>query len=289
MDRLKVPDCCFANLLGEEDFGMQQNPLDLVPLSSDAQEAALVQYRRPCPWALAGLGLALVSFTAVYEQWLYGLAVLGVGCSLVALWQLAKDDTLLGHKAAWAGLLLGCFWLAAAPAHWLTMRQLLRQEARQVAELWFDLLRQGQPHKAYQLTLHPKSRHPFDNDQALLEYYRKNPRQHALLWEYVGNSPPRPFSSEGPNVVRTLLALGEKAQIHYVGTEAQRRDDSTEEVLLVYAVTFPLQGQRTTFFVGLDMKRYLLEPDQKASWQIVHAKGGIHPKILDQAGKWPAG
>jgi len=267
---------------------MEHNQFDLVPLSSDAQEVALVQYRRPCPWALAGLLLAVLSFTAVYEQWLYGLAVLAVGCSLVALRRLAKDETLLGHKAAWAGLMVGCFWLAAAPAHWLTMRQLLRQEARQVAELWFDLLRQGQPHKAYQLTLHPRFRHPFDNEQALLEYYRKNPRQHALLWEYVGNSQP-PFSSEGHNVVRTLLALAEKAQVHYVGTEAQRRQDSTEEVRLVYAVSFPQQGQRTTFFVGLDMNRYLLEPDQKASWQIVHAKGGIHPKILDQAERQPAG
>lgn len=163
------------------------------------------------------------------------------------------------------------------------MRTLIRQEAQQVAEHWFTWLRQGQPYKAYQLTLHPKSRHPMHNEKALLEYYRKNPRQHALLWEYVGNVKQQPFQpQEGPNLVRTLLALGEKAEIHYVGTEAHRRQDSTEEVLLVYAVSFPLHGQRTTFFVGLDMKRYLLEPAGKASWQIVWAKGGIHPQILNR-------
>ncbi|MCS7304826.1 MAG: hypothetical protein NZ602_06940 [Thermoguttaceae bacterium] len=261
---------------------MKENHLDFAPLSSDAQEAALVGYRRPCLWAFGGLVLGVLSFTAVYEQWLYLLPLLGLGCTGLAFWRLTRDETLTGHRAAWGGLVLACFWLAAAPAHWLTMRYLLRQEARQVAELWFDLLRQGQPHKAYQLTLHPKSRHPFDNEEALLEYYRKNPRQHALLWQYIGNVPQRPFQPEGPNLIRTLLALGDKAQIHYVGTEAHRRQDSTEEVLLVYGVSFPLHGQRTTFFVGLDMKRYLLEPDGKASWQIVQAQGGIHPKILDQ-------
>ncbi len=262
---------------------MKVTQAEFVPLGSDAQEAALVQYRRPCPWAIAGLLLALFSFAAVFEPWLYGLPVLGLGCSIIGLYRLGKGENLLGYKAALGGLLLSWFWIAAAPIHWLTMRHLLRQEARQVAEVWFDLLRRGQPHKAYQLTVHPKSRHPFDNDQALVEYYRKNPRQHALLWEYIGNAPPRPFQPKGPNLVRTLLALADKAEIHYVGTEAQRRQDSTEELLLVYAVSFPHQGQRTTFFVGLEMKRYLLEPDQKASWQIVHAEGGIRPKILDQA------
>ncbi|HPP52465.1 MAG TPA: hypothetical protein PK777_05910, partial [Thermoguttaceae bacterium] len=155
------------------------------------------------------------------------------------------------------------------------------QEAKEVAETWFDLLRTGQPHKAYQLTLHPKSRQPFDREEALLAYYRQNPRQHALLWEYVGNGQPRPLQSQGPHLVRTLLALGDKADIHYVGTEAQRRQDNTDEVLLVYAVSFPLRGQRTTFFVGVDMKRYLLDREQKASWQIVRAEGGIHPRLLE--------
>jgi hypothetical protein len=248
-------------------------------LSSDAQEEALVRYRRPSVLAIAGLVLGLLSFTALYEEWLYGLALAGLGCSLAALRALAKDKNLLGHKAAWAGLVLSWFWIAAAPAHWLLMRHLLRKEAQQVAQLWFDLLRRGEPHKAYQLTLHPQSRHPLD--ESLWDYYRQNPRQHALLWEYVGNGQPRPFQSEGPHLVRTLLALGEKAEIHYVGAEGQRRQDSSDEVLLVYAVGFPLRGQKTTFFVGLDMKRHLLQANQKASWQIVHAKGGISPRILE--------
>lgn len=255
---------------------MSEPELRVSYLPSDSQEEALVRYRRPSLLAITGLVLGILSFTALYEEVLYVLALLGVGCSVGALRALAREEHLVGRKAACAGLVLCWFWTAAAPAHWIAMRYWLRQEARQVAELWFDLLRQGEAHKAFQLTRHPNSRHPLD-DKTLLDYYRKNPREHAMLWEYVGNGERRPLQPENPSLVRTLLALGSKAEIHYVGTEAQRRQNSTEEVFQIYAVTFEQQGRRTTFFVGVELKRYLVGPKHKASWQVVQTLGGVRP------------
>ena len=67
----------------------------------------------------------------------------------------------------------------AAPTQWFGYRWLLRREARQFADAFFEFLRQGEPHKAYQLTLHPEYRQPLD--EKLWRFYRESPHWRGEL------------------------------------------------------------------------------------------------------------
>ena len=82
---------------------------------------------------------------------------------------------------------------------------------------------------------------------------------------------------QAPQLVPTLLALGQKAQIRYFATEGQGRIGGTDTVYQVYAVTYEEGGKPKTFFVGLELKRMLVEPTGRAAWQIARADGGVTP------------
>lgn len=249
---------------------MPDNPT-IAPRPMDWQDAEIASYRAPSVLALAALALGLVSFSAVYVPVLYAAPLAGVACGAAALWRIARNDFLLGRKAAIVGLLLSTLFAAAAPAHWWTVRWLLRSEARQVALAWFDFLRRGEPLQAFELTRNPTYRHALDD--SIWEVYKQNVGLHQQVQQYVG--PGR--AGEGPRLVRTLLALGEKAEVRYFATDGQKQIGGVDTVYQVYAVTFGPADDRTTFFVGMELKRFLVPPANKASWQIVRADGGVRP------------
>lgn len=245
------------------------------PLLHEAVDAETAQYRPVSKLAVAALVVGLLAPLAVIEPMLYLIPLAGILVGGLALWQIARSDrTLLGRKAALAGLVLSVGLAAAAPGHWITYRWLLRREARQFAAAWFDLLAEGQPQKAFQLTRHPDYRQPLDD--SLWSYYKENPQQHQELWSYVGNGRRGPFDN-GPQLVPTLLALGPKARVRYFGTDGQGRVDGVDTVHQVYAVTYDDGGQAKTFFVGMELKRFLAKPTGRASWRITHTDGGVRP------------
>jgi len=245
------------------------------PLVHEAGDAEVAQYRPVSKLAVAGLIVGLLAPLAVIEPVLYFIPLLGVLLGAMALGRIARSgQPLLGRKAALVGLVLSVGLAAAAPGHWLTYRWLLRREARQFAEAWFDLLGQGQPQKAFQLTRSPDYRQPLDD--SLWDYYKENPQQHQALWNYVGNHERRP-GDDAPQLVRTLLALGPAAEVRYFATQGQGRVGGTDTVYQVYAVTYQEGGQPKTFFVGMELRRVLVKPTGRASWQITRADGGVRP------------
>ncbi len=250
------------------------------PAFTDAEAAEIARYRAVSKLAVASLILGLVSFVAVFEPFLYLVPVAGVAVGAAALAAIARNDGLLGRGAAVAGLLLSLLFAAAAPAHWITFRQLLQREARHFARAWFERLREGEPHKAFELTRHPEHRNALGD--ALWKVYAHSPHLREELENYVA---PAQYPDEPPRLVRTLLALGEQARPRYFSTDAQGRIDGVETLYQVYAVTYPEGGEEKTFFVGLEMKRYLVPPDGTASWRLVGARGGVRPAAFGPAGE----
>ena len=245
------------------------------PLLHEAGDAEIARYRPLSKLAVAGLIVGLLSPLAVIEPVLYLIPLAGILVGALALGRIARSgQALLGRKAALAGLVLSVGLAAAAPGHWITYRWLLRREARQFATVWFDLLRQGEPQKAFQLTVHPDYRQPLDD--SLWDYYKENPQQHRSLWDYVGNAE-RGLSDQAPPLVRTLLALGSRARVRYFATEGQGRIGGTDTVYQIYAVTYDEGGGPKTFFVSMELKRVLVKPSGVASWRITRADGGVRP------------
>lgn len=246
------------------------------PLLSESGDAEIAQYHPLSKMAVAALALGLFSPLAVLEPVLFLIPLVGIVAGVAALMLIARNTpALLGRKVALAGLILSVGFGTAAPAHWLTYRELLRREARQFAMAWFDFLREDQPQKAFQLTRHPNYRQPLDD--SLWDYYRSHEHVRRELEKYVA---PKGRYDTGPRLVRTLLALGPKAQVRYFSTDGQMRLGGVDVVHQTYVVTYDDAGQRKTFFVGLELKRFLIQPDMHASWQLATAKGGVRPAVF---------
>jgi hypothetical protein len=228
---------------------------------SDAQDADLVQYHALSCLSVAGLVLGLLSAFSVLAPMLWIVPGLGVIVSGTALWQIQRNaPALAGCRLAQGGLLLSIALGAAVPVDWFVYRHLVRKEARQFAATWFDYLEQGEPEKAYQLTLHPNLRQPMDEE--LRDFYRRNAHARERLDNYVALP-----------LVRKLLAIGKRqdAQVRYDRSGFQGADDEGENVDLIYAVSVERPEGKETFFVELGLARIKLDAGQ-ANWQLARAE-----------------
>lgn len=196
----------------------------------------------------------------------------GIILAVAALRRIARNAPhLTGRKAAWAGLTLSTVFATAGPVEWVVSRQRVAAEAVQFAQFWFDFLRENQPQKAFQLTLHPHLRQPLD--ASLWEFYTQGPRWRHELDDYVAQP-----------AVRTLLALGPRADVRFYQIDNQDRERDHDLVSPVFAVTFDEAGRKKTFFVRLKLERMRLttRDAQKrtiafADWRIHMAEGGVRP------------
>jgi len=238
-----------------------------------ADEPDVLDYRAISGLALlalsAGLGSSIAMMTSP-PGWIIPLG--GIALGIAALRRVERyAPVLLGRKAALAGLALSTVFLVAAPTAWFLYRRQVENEARQFGALWFDFLLKNEPHKALQLREHPTSRQPLDD--ALWQFYPKHSESRGQLEGFL--------REKG---IRTLLALGDKATVRYYDTESQEALDNRDAVHVVYAVTFHLGGEPTTFFIGLSMDRVRVPATGRAYWRLVTRSDGMHPRALGGPG-----
>jgi hypothetical protein len=232
------------------------------PRLSEDHDADVAAYRRISGAAVAGLILGLLSPAALVDTIVWCIPVLGIAVSMYALVQIRRNaGELSGRKAALWGLWLSLCFAAAAPADLLYYRYRICREADQFTMLWFDLLAEGRPERAYQLTTIPKDRQPLDD--RLWDYYNNNPLPRASLDRFVAPAK----AGDKPAVVRTLLALGKSAKVQYLGAPALANDQGVDIVFLRYAVTFEEAGAKKTFFLIVQLMRLTTE-DGRAFWRI---------------------
>jgi hypothetical protein len=232
---------------------------------TDPHDADLAAYRALAPQAVAGLIFGLLAPLAMVDPLLWALPALGTIFSVWGLRRIrSRKGELIGRKLAWPGLVLSLLFLALAPADLLAYRWMIRSEARQFSALWFRYLSQEEPQKAFQLYQSPQFRQPLDD--RLWDYYRHTPQQRDALNKFVKLP-----------VVRTLLALGPKAQVRFYQTGGEGREDDNDWVDQYYAATYEEQGERKSFFVLVHMSRQKLGNGQ-AGWRILSAEGGVRPE-----------
>jgi hypothetical protein len=227
-------------------------------------DAELAAYRALSAQAVVGLLFGLLAPLALVDPLLWWIPMLGVLLSALAIRRIKRNDSLTGRKMATAGLVLSLLFGAAAPSDWLLYRRIVRNEARQFSWLWFEFLKQDEPQKAHQLTLAPAVRQMLDH--RLWAFYRNDPKLRQALEGYV----------QAP-LVRTLLALGPKAQVRFFDTAGQTRQDDNDVVDELFAVTYEEDGENKSFFVAIQAVRHKLATGE-ASWRITQAEGGVRPQ-----------
>ncbi len=229
---------------------------------SDSQDAEVTQYRVVSGLAVAGLLLALFAPLALAHPLLWAVPAAAILMSVVALRRIAAAaPAMIGRKAALVGLVLSVLFGAIACSEWLTFRRLIDRQARQFALQWFNTLRNGEPHKTYQLSNPPESRLPLDDK--LWEHYAPGTDARRNLEEYVRRSE-----------IQSLLALGREAEARYYDTERIYRDT----VVQVYAVTWQEGGEKTSYFMRVTVERHPLPETGRTYWRLLDFAGGIRPR-----------
>ena len=236
-------------------------PASLFPENTEPE----FEYRSTDPWALIGLVLGLISPLAMLATLLLLIPPLGVLANTIALGRIRADETRSGRGAALAGLALSVFFIALPATQALAVRVLVWRQARPTADAFFELLREQSPEKAFMLKVWPENRHAFD--EGLWAFYRNNKRAQRELREFVSEPP-----------VRTLLALGDRAQVRYYKTIGAASDEGRVVISYWYTVTYDDDdGKKTTYLLRIIMERMATHSTTLPVWRVKGLSGSIDP------------
>jgi hypothetical protein len=236
---------------------------------TEPTDTQFAEYKSLSGWAVAGLIFGLLSPAALVVPMLWSVPLAGLIINSWALWKIKQNyPSLLGRKAAMLGAWLSLLFVVAGISDWFYYRWRIQAEAQQVALFWFDLLAKNRPELAFQLNLSSAVRQPLD--ARIWEFYKDSERWRTALKNFVAEGKP----DQPPQLVRTLLALGDSAQVRYLSTLSQVRLDSDESLNQLYAVTFVQSGEKKTFLVNVQLLRSRLS-NGHAFWQILGAQGGV--------------
>lgn len=229
-------------------------------------------YRPLSVAAVLALLLGLASFTALLTPMLWAVSFVGIIVSIVAWVRIHRfEPPLTGRTAALLGLILSLFTAAAAPTQWYVRRTLLVQEAQQFVQLFFDFLKEDQPHKAHQLSMAARQRSPIDEN--LWAKYAPETNARKDLEAFLERKE-----------VRAVLILSKdpRTTIRLFDVEGVWREDDEDRVALSYAVTyFDRDNKKRTFFVNVSANRYSMKMQQVSDWYISNISGLIAPRILE--------
>jgi hypothetical protein len=238
-------------------------------------------YRTVEPWAIVALVLGAVSAVALLDPLLLLVPLVALGASVVALVRLARDTDRSGRAAALAGLALAIMFGVAPVAQMATTWAMLSRQARGVGDQFFEYLRERSPEKAMMLRFAPDQRRPFDN--LLWKFYQSDNEAQQNLRAFVQHP-----------LIKTLLALGPKAQVRFYKTLRVGNEGSRGLVSYLYTVTYSdddpkRPNAKTTFFVNLLMERKPTENPNINPWRVSNIEGGVNPFTWSPAEKQSSG
>ena len=238
---------------------------------NELTESELASFQTIEPWAVVGLILAVVSPLAMLDSIWWFVPATAIIVNIVALARLNRDKTHFGRKAALAGLALSVFFVAAPLAQLAANYAILAPQAKPTADQWFKYLQENSPEKALMLRYVPTARKPFDDN--LWTYYRNDGVAKEDLKKFVGDP-----------LVRTLLALGTKADVRFYRTAGVASEGEHGVVFYDYSVTYPVDsgaqgnGDKQTFFIRVSMERKPTERSDLSPWRVHGFYGGINPR-----------
>ena len=229
----------------------------------------LAEYRSLTPAAIVGLILGLFAPVAFLSPLLVLVPVVGIVFSLIALRKIATSDgSVVGRPAAMAGLILSTICAAAFLSQAIGMKWLANRQAIPVAQEWFQLLAEGNPQAAIELTADPAGRKAVGPE--LVDYYASDETAYKRLQDFV-QSP----------AIRALLALGDKANVRYYNHAGfGRLPGGRWQVAQHYAVTFheSPDDKPKTFFILLSLQKDPATATSPGGWRILDYKGGVNPQ-----------
>ena len=203
-------------------------------------------YSRPSVSAVLSAILGLGTFWVYFTPGFFFLGVIAILLSLFALWTIhSAEGGLSGTIFAYIGLCSAVIALVSIAVFWSAYQYGVRCEADQFCRLWFAAVQQGDIPQAKEYKAIYSHRSKAANAEEWWKAQYEDKYAHRAVHQYVEDK-----------LVRTLMTLGDKATVSYYKTLSINSEREADDVVLIYAVTFPGESGKTeTFFVNVSSKR----------------------------------
>jgi hypothetical protein len=227
---------------------------------NDASENEEVSYRRLSVTALVALFIGVLSFVIYFSVWFFFIAVIGIVLALIAVWSIRRSEGLLfGRGLAHCGLALSIIALVSVSVLWPYYLYELRLEGNRFFRIWLTALQENNLPLAKGMSSPYWERPSIDDEESWWKSQYADKWKHKSIHGYTDNK-----------LVRTLLALGTKAEITYCKTLASVVGDGKDTVVSVYAVTYLSEsGEKETFFLRMTgVRQYPTKDIKNAGWSL---------------------
>ncbi len=230
--------------------------------SPETEEVA--GYRQISRFAIFSLLFGLLSATSLIHPLLWVVPVIATVLAIAALRGMAANPELAGRPLALLGLILALL-LGSWGATWILGRQaILNRQARQYAEQWFDLVRQGDYHRAHQLSLSYYERLPAG--ESLEEFYAEREIDFNQPEEVMeaGHLQLQSFLESEP--IKTMVGAGD-FRVTFASNGVILRESSLSTLIeQVFSVHFRQDDQPREMRVRMRMKRAV--DGRRAFWEV---------------------
>jgi hypothetical protein len=238
------------------------------PLVSGFDEREVPGYRPMSLLAFLTLALGLVSGIALAHPIAWFAPAITLVIGVYSLRRISEPRAnLAGRRLAMLGILLAVLFGAWAPSRYYTRQRHFFEAARQFADSWLALVREGKLQEAHQLTLMHHRRQA--TTAGLPRFYRENEQERQALANYFRKP-----------LIKSLVELGTKAEFVYrAGHAISPPEDGRQLVVLDYEARWQDEsGPRTLPFL-LSLERQDLPDSNMNIWRI---EGAIDPKRSKQ-------
>ena len=160
------------------------------------------EYRSVSRLAVCAFLLGLASPLALVHPLTWTIPWIGVLVALQAIRQISRPNSLVsGRPIALVGLVLSVLLSGWAPAKYFVERSLLTRQARQFADTWFHLVRDGTLQEAHRWMLPHYQRDP---EFATQEFYEENVYLQEDLEDEFTSEPANRIAGQSDSTVRFL-------------------------------------------------------------------------------------
>ncbi|MGI8978556.1 MAG: DUF4190 domain-containing protein [Pirellulaceae bacterium] len=232
------------------------SPMEALPEAAAVDgPMPIKEYREVSVWAMAALGLGLLSGVSVFSPLLGIVPLVALVIGGYALRQVNREG-LAGRWMAVAPLVLAPLFLGWGCSREFSRREMFVTHAREFADDCLSILNRNEPYFAHQMMVDEKER--LDPHMNFEVAYQGNERATEEYQRFIGSSP-----------FRDILAAAPNAKFQYEDYLNHRHfDDLTDAVTLQYTYETPGSG-KTRFWITV--RRTFSIYTGRADWRMSDA------------------
>lgn len=220
---------------------------------SEAEEGQYEGYRSVSRLAVSAFVLGLLAPLSLGHPLLFAVPWIGLIVSWRALHNITRpNSSASGYGLAVTGLILAIVFGSWAPSKFIVEHVILSRQARQFAERWIDLVRNGKLQDAHRWMLAPIQRP--DPSMPTQNFYEENVELQEDLEEEFTNEPGNLIASSG-----------NEGTLDYLGVDHITGKTTDCQVTLIFEITFENSDRPPIRF--LTSVRRVIE-DGIARWQM---------------------